>query len=254
MSNKNHILKLPVIDLHACIQGEGKFMGIPHILIRFTGCNLFCQFRDNICDTSYSSWFPEKGTYTINDIEGIAEQNRQIKNTLITGGEPLLYPKEIRDIIRLLKNKDHVISVETNGTLYEELDIDFITISPKLGNSVPKTGSVVLDINNQMHTVTEKQYLKHEKQRIKTEILIKLIKRYDYQFKFVVQDDNDLTEIKELTDKLNIPASKIYLMPEGVTREQLQDKRQWVIEKCIENGFRYSDRLHIVAYGNKREA
>ena len=43
-------------------------------------------------------------------------------------------------------------------------------------------------------------------------------------------------------------------MPEGVTPEQLQKRRPWIIEKAIELGYNFSDRLHIVAYGNKREA
>ena len=35
MSNKNTI---PVNEMYTCLQGEGKLMGIPHILIRVTGC------------------------------------------------------------------------------------------------------------------------------------------------------------------------------------------------------------------------
>ena len=58
----------PLGETYTCLQGEGKYIGIPHILIRVTGCRLRCQFSNSFCDTPYASWKPEKGKYTLNDI------------------------------------------------------------------------------------------------------------------------------------------------------------------------------------------
>jgi len=53
--------KIPVSELYTCLQGEGSLTGVPHILIRVTGCKLRCQFANSFCDTPYASWKPEKG-------------------------------------------------------------------------------------------------------------------------------------------------------------------------------------------------
>ena len=53
--NKNQ----PLGEAYTCLQGEGKYMGIPHILLRVTGCRLRCQFSNSFCDTPYDSWKPE---------------------------------------------------------------------------------------------------------------------------------------------------------------------------------------------------
>ena len=65
MSNK---VMIPINEMYTCLQGEGKLMGVPHILIRVTGCRLRCQFADSFCDTPYSSWKPEKGRFTYDDV------------------------------------------------------------------------------------------------------------------------------------------------------------------------------------------
>ena len=41
-------------------------------------------------------------------------------------------------------------------------------------------------------------------------------------------------------------------MPEGVTDEQLQKTRKWLFDVCVKEGYRYSDRLHIIAFGDVR--
>jgi 7-carboxy-7-deazaguanine synthase len=47
-----------------------------------------------------------------------------------------------------------------------------------------------------------------------------------------------------------IEKSKVLLMPQGITREDLDKKSKWLVELCKEEGFRYCPRLHIDLYGN----
>ena len=56
-----------IIDADPVIQGEGKFAGVPHLLFRFSGCNLNCAFSDWLCDTAYASWNPESAKYSFNE-------------------------------------------------------------------------------------------------------------------------------------------------------------------------------------------
>ena len=58
--NKNQ----PLGETYTCLQGEGKYMGIPHILIRVTGCRLRCQFSNSFCD-EYKLEIKNKNSPTI---------------------------------------------------------------------------------------------------------------------------------------------------------------------------------------------
>jgi hypothetical protein len=42
----------------------------------------------------------------------------------------------------------------------------------------------------------------------------------------------------------------IYLMPAGGTDQGYNANKQWLSQVCLQNGFRYSARLHIDLYGN----
>ena len=54
----------------------------------------------------------------------------------------------------------------------------------------------------------------------------------------------------DLLPKL-IKEEQVILMPCGSTREELNSSREWVIEQSVKNGWRYSDRLHVVAWDKK---
>ena len=41
---------IPINEIYTCLQGEGKLTGVPHILVRVTGCRLRCQFSNSFCD------------------------------------------------------------------------------------------------------------------------------------------------------------------------------------------------------------
>ena len=74
----------------------------------------------------------------------------------------------------------------------------------------------------------------------------------DYQLKPVISSMSELEEVKELQKILNVPNNMVWLMPEGLTESQLKDRRVWLMELCTEQGYNYTERLHIIAYGDKR--
>jgi organic radical activating enzyme len=43
-----------------------------------------------------------------------------------------------------------------------------------------------------------------------------------------------------------------YLMPEGITQEQLNNSREECVNVCLEQGWKFTDRLHITIWGDKR--
>ncbi len=72
-------------------------------------------------------------------------------------------------------------------------------------------------------------------------------------FELLKEIDQSLEkQVKELQKILDIPNNMVWLMPEGLVSEQLNERRVWLMEICEREGYNYTDRLHIIAYGDKR--
>ena len=238
-------------ECYKCIQGEGKYVGIPHILIRLNGCRLRCQWgRYNFCDTSYASWKPEKNSISWNDLIKLYNENPHIKYTMITGGGPTLQPELLKELCVVAKQYNHFITIETEGSEYVQTVADFISLSPKLESSRPIPNSFNHLINRQ---VTDIDLYRHEEWRKNYKAMQRLIYGHkDYQLKPVITCLKDLKEVKEIQDILRISNDKVYLMPEGITNEQLQKNRELLFDICLNEGYNYSDRLQVIVYGDKR--
>ena len=241
---------MKISELFYSIQGEGKRTGSPSFFIRTNHCNLRCKFSGgNLCDTAYTSWYPEDDkNLGETDLRYILDEYRKINSpdVVITGGEPTLYPSELEDLCKELKkiNGDLVITIETNGTCIGDFIkyADLISLSPKLISSVP------------FNTEFEKMHLKN---RINIEVLRKYNSLQktgdiDIQWKFVFTGNEDIKEILNLQVLIGFENKDIYLMPEGITEEDLRKNRYAAIKACLSNQFNYTDRIHILVWGNKR--
>jgi len=247
---KQLVKNQPIGELYTCLQGEGKYTGIPHILIRVSGCKLRCQFKDSFCDTPFASWSPEKGKYSLNDIIEFYENNTHIKHTMITGGGPTAHSTLLKELCVIGKKYNHFITIETEGSEFVQTDADFISLSPKLSNSTPIPGTW-MEYTNREVTLKDKQ--QHEKWRCNYHAMKQLINSHsDYQLKPVISSEKDLEEVKHLQEILGVPNDKVWLMPEGLEEEQLNERRQWLMDLCVKEGYNFSDRLHIIAYGDMR--
>ena len=250
MTIENSKVTLPINEMYTCLQGEGKLTGVPHILIRVSGCRLRCQFANSFCDTPYSSWRPEKGKYGYEDIHDFYQKHSHIKHTMITGGGPTLHAGMLKELCKIGKFYNHYITIETEGSDYVNTEADMISLSPKLSNSTPRPGTVMPFTGKK---VTEKQKEQHEKWRCNYEAMKMLLDVHpDYQMKPVISSEKDLQEVKELQKILSVPNNKVWLMPEGLEPKQLNERRRWLMDLCTEQGYNFTDRLHIIAYGDIR--
>ena len=93
--------KVAIGEMYPCLQGEGKFIGIPHLLIRVSGCKLRCQFAESFCDTPFASWAPEKGKFTLEDVHKFYQKYPQIRYTMITGGGPTAHADLLQELCRI---------------------------------------------------------------------------------------------------------------------------------------------------------
>jgi 7-carboxy-7-deazaguanine synthase len=224
--------ELKIAEVFYSVQGEGSLVGIPSVFVRTSGCNLRCVW----CDTPYTSWNPEGHELSLDQI--VAEVKRHpARHVVVTGGEPMIAP-EIVPLTGRLQQLGLHITVETAGTVCKPVACDLMSISPKLANSTP---------------VADPHWAgQHERLRIDLEVLSKLMIRYPYQLKFVVAAPRDLEEISSLITRLQADPARVMLMPEGFDQEVLRERGIWLAEICKTEGYRFSPRLHIELYGNRR--
>ena len=229
---------MKVAELFYSIQGEGKLLGVPSVFVRASGCNLRCVW----CDTPYASWDPEGEDLSVEEIVRRVAAFES-KHVVLTGGEPMIMP-EITDLTRELKRRvrDVHITIETAATVWKPVEVDLASLSPKLANSTPweREGGRFAQA--------------HEKQRINVEVIQKFIDESpDFQLKFVVSSQDDLREIETVLERVKKwRPSDVLLMPEGIDAGTLRDRAAWIADVCKLTGFRYSPRLHVELYGNKR--
>ncbi|MDL0118282.1 7-carboxy-7-deazaguanine synthase QueE [Halobacterium salinarum] len=237
-ANPDDAATLPVNECFYSLQGEGTLAGVPSVFVRTSGCNLRCWF----CDSYHTSWEPTHGQLTIDDVVAEVESHEKADHVVLTGGEPLIHEQSV-DLLERLDKLGYHTTVETNGTIYRDAPIDLASISPKLASSTPTPEK---DPKGDGEWAD-----RHEERRIDINALADLVDTYDSQLKFVVTGEDDLPEIESLLTRVRdatattVADSDVLLMPEGVTREQLDGSRNTVAELAMEYGYRYTPRLHV---------
>jgi 7-carboxy-7-deazaguanine synthase len=225
---------MKIAEIFYSIQGEGILAGVPSVFVRTSGCNLRCIW----CDTPYTSWNPEGRDMSIDKIADEV-QAHSASHVVVTGGEPMI-ADEIVELTHQLKAINLHITIETAGTVHKAVTCDLMSISPKLANSTPhqREGG--------------RWATQHDRLRYQPEVLKKLIREYEYQLKFVVSSPEDLLEIEAILQGTGADRSRVMLMAEGIDAAVIRDRAKWIAEVCKREGFRYSPRLHIDLWGDRR--
>ena len=226
---------LTISEKFYSIQGEGQTMGIPAIFLRLAGCNLLCKSKNWVCD-SIEVW--QKGTKTtFENIFTISEIHKlkQGVHLVITGGEPLLHKKAIKEFIYWFYDKHlfyPIIEIETNGTIkpneYLLRQVSFWNVSPKLESSGESL-----------------------KKRFNRDAIIGLdFFGKNVIFKFVISKRMDVVDMLREYKGI-IDFDKIVLMPAGETQNKLNRTRLMVVKEALKLGVSYSDRLQITIWNKK---
>lgn len=108
-------------EIFYSLQGEGCFTGTPMVFVRFSGCNLACEF----CDTHHTEG------RMMDDAEILAAALVfPARRVVLTGGEPSLFIDE--SFIAMWHKHGYTVHIETNGTCELPAGIDWVTCSPKI--------------------------------------------------------------------------------------------------------------------------
>jgi 7-carboxy-7-deazaguanine synthase len=162
----------------------------------------------------------------------------------LTGGEPMTGPDlsaraGLAELSHRLKGLDKHITIETAGALFvPDLACDLMSISPKLSNSQSNPAGAATT---------------HQAHMADAAALSRLIRAYPHQLKFVIQAPQDMHEVRRTLDRsAPVDTERVMLMPEARTYEELLARSPMVAALCKETGFRFSQRLHILLWGNER--
>ena len=221
-------------EIFTSLQGEGPTMGAPSVFLRLATCNLACDW----CDTKYT-WDWSRHDYEqevvaldAGDVEGRILES-PCRSLVITGGEPLLQQGQLAPLLSNLAQRGFRFEVETNGTIapIPELvrHVDQWNVSPKLSGS-----------GNPSERRQQPQAM---------EAFARLAHAY---FKFVVARPGDVDEALAVKDCYGLPGERVILMPQGRTNDEVQAAGRWLSRVCIEQGLRFSTRLHILLWGDER--
>lgn len=192
------------------------------------------------CDTPHASWDAEGENVGVDEIvRRVLEFGA--RHVVLTGGEPMIMP-DVVALCSALKAHGRHLTMETAATVYQPVEIDLASLSPKLSNSTPvdRAGGRFAAL--------------HERQRINLDVIQRFIDTApDFQLKFVVSGPADVEETQSLLRGLrNWEPSDVLLMPEGTDAETLEGRAPWLSDVCKKTGFRYCPRLHIAMFGNTR--
>jgi len=246
---------LPIVEVYTAVQSEGSRAGYPTVVIRTTGCTHRCFFGEGgWCDSWYTSIHPEKGKFTFYSIVEMYYNNPHIKEMMLTGGSPTMHPKLVNELTHFAHEHGIFITMETEGSHFIKTDypIDLISLSPKLGNSIPVLG----ETTPQGKIVDERMIKQHNKLRLNMGAMLDTIAYHkDYHIKPVWDGDDmkTLEEIKKLIFLLDVPEDKVWFMPAGDSREALFKSYPLVFDWVRDNGYRMTWRPHIIAFEDARE-
>ena len=216
-------------------QGEGKLTGTESFFIRTSGCNLRCWF----CDTPYASWDARGEKQSIAALLAEA-RGSGVRHVVLTGGEPLL-PSAATKLSTSLMEAGFHLTIETAGTIDKPIACDLLSLSPKLEASTPDQ-----DDHPRWHEL-------HQKRRLPLATMRNLIEAAkDFQLKFVVAEPSQFDEIRSVSAALDVGNQDVFIMPQGVTIEQMDAAQEWLRPWCESAGYQYCDRMQIRWFGNRR--
>ena len=242
-----------IVEQYRCVQSEGSRFGRPTIAVRTTGCTHRCFFKDGgWCDSWQTSIHPEKAQYGFNDIIKIYDENPHIKEMMLTGGSPTMWPKLVNELTHFCNERGIILTIETEGSHFLETDypINLISLSPKFSNSLPVIGTPT-----PLGKITDQRMIdQHNKFRLNhSAINATLSYHKDYHYKPVWDGtEENLAEIETFRVTHNIPKDKTYIMPAGDSREELIKMYPIVFEMCAEHGYNMTGRDHIISYDKAR--
>jgi len=205
-----------ISEIFVSYQGEGPYMGVKQLFVRFFGCSYNCNYCDTRFDKyvthTYASLMEEIAKYSKDDYHSIS----------VTGGEPLEQADFLAEWFPMLKSQKKIIYLETNGMLDKELEkvIRYVDI-------------IAMDIKIPSSTGREPKWEEHKRflELAKTkEVFVKVVVTWD-------STQNDIIKARDIVKNINSKI-KLILQPVDQIGKIKEPSRDYLtrFRKIIEQG------------------
>lgn len=222
---------LLVTEIFHSLQGETSHAGLRYGFVRLTGCNLRCTY----CDSAYAFKGGRKMSIT-----QVLEHLRtyQVRDVLITGGEPLLQ-RQTPALVAACIDAAYRVSIETHGE---------VSLAPIRNHPRARAARIVMDIKtpgSQMHRGRWHQN-------------IALLTPGD-EIKFVITSKKDYAFAQELIQSNQIPEGIEILLSAAKPAEGMPGQFEgvdltWLAEQILQDrlNVRLQIQLHKLVWGAHR--
>lgn len=172
---KTATITASLTEVFSSIQGEGPYVGVRQIFVRFYGCHRRCEFCDS--PETVTAWQPSgfkpqgfrvewpagSGRFEVHpnpvDAEEVMalvrrfDEPRGVNHSVaLTGGEPLMHAGFLRELMPQIRATGLKTYLETAGDLFHELEL-----------VLPHTDIVAMDIKLPSVTKNEASWGHHRK-------------------------------------------------------------------------------------------
>lgn len=210
-------MEVKICEIYNSIQGESAWQGLPCLFIRVSGCNLRCVW----CDSKYT-WNEDESTeMTVNELYNVAKlfDARLVE---ITGGEPLLYSREVVRLTERLVKEGKQVLIETNGSLP----------IPNIHNFRNRI-HFIMDIKCPSSGMSDKNRLRN----------LRKLTRYD-NLKFVIASREDYEYAKKILKSNHIDCEVIFMPVWRVL--SLETLADWILNDNL--NVRLQTQLHKIIW------
>ncbi|WP_094228373.1 7-carboxy-7-deazaguanine synthase QueE [Methanolobus psychrotolerans] len=204
---------VPVSEVFCSVQGEGPYVGYRQAFVRFTGCNLKCNYCDTPAEATKFCRFEDvaganvfkdvKNPISPADICGMVKSFSGLHSVSLTGGEPLL-------------NAEFISSLQVDIPLYLESNMTLPHMAKKIKNCLSYVSG---DVKLLPHSLLEDPEL-HLDSTIECFRTLRVTKDRDCFCKIVVTKDTPFDDIEGVVGAISGCISSLILQP--VTQKDMQ--------------------------------
>ncbi len=156
-----------ISEVFSSIQGEGPYLGVKQIFVRFGRCNMHCHYCDELEKMKEERFTVVSQDELVKSVTQMEREKGPHHSVSLTGGEPLFYAPFLKGFMSTLKSKGVTTYLETNGTLPRELE-QVIALTDVVAMDLKPASSTLDRDFTQMH----REFLKIA---LQTEVFTKVV-------------------------------------------------------------------------------